>query len=541
MRRIISTQFARSIHLVFILILGLIVLPLGLAVPDEDSDGVPDAADQCLGSLTSIVDLTGCSCDQKLVEDCSGPWCCVPDLDSCTSGCAESDFLAACNVFDASACPDEQGQLQPCNPGYRCITSELCLGTYEDDCSCTDTAGDGCPQDDTQPIQIQSDPLQSTSQIPSSSAQGDTQLQIDEPLPPPDATLMTDQPIAVEGDADISDLLPAQPTDFDNDGIPDNEDEDADNDGYTNTEEQDAGTGIFDSLSHPSYTAVDTDSDGIPDSLDLDDDNDSIPDADDTYPKDAERSQLEFQSPASEMRGLQFFNLWWLLLFLILAMLATRHRDVEHFLKGDPPYPYLNEALEFVEKKFHENYSVEHIRASLVDHGWSSKEVAGILGRFQIYLDIREQKQLGFSDPLVLRELKKKGFPLHEIKDTLHYYQASSLRSFDQPQHAALLARLSRKHAVHVPNAKPHLLERFVNEAIRKGHSQDQITRHLLHLGWSKHHVDNALQQTTLNSAVHYSLKSGVSRHEIKKSLASHGWKEHQINVALRETGSFFS
>ena len=519
MRRIISTQFARSIHLVFILILGLIVLPLGLAVPDEDSDGVPDDADQCLGSQTSVVDLTGCSCDQKLVEDCSGPWCCVPDLDSCTSGCAESDFLAACNVFDASACPDEQGQLQPCNPGYRCITSELCLGAYEDDCSCTDTTGDGCPQGDNQPNQIQ----------------------IDEPLPPPDATLMTDQPIAVEGDADISDLLPAQPTDFDNDGIPDNEDEDADNDGYTNTEEQDAGTGIFDSLSHPSYTAVDTDSDGIPDSLDLDDDNDSIPDADDTYPKDAERSQLEFQSPASEMRGLQFFNLWWLLLFLILAMLATRHRDVEHFLKGDPPYPYLNEALEFVEKKFHENYSVEHIKASLVDHGWSSKEVAGILGRFQIYLDIREQKQLGFSDPLVLRELKKKGFPLHEIKDTLHYYQASSLRSFDQPQHAALLARLSRKHAVHVPNAKPHLLERFVNEAIRKGHSQDQITHHLLHLGWSKHHVDNALQQTTLNSAVHYSLKSGVSRHEIKKSLASHGWKEHQINAALREAGSFFS
>ena len=63
---------------------------------------------------------------------------------------------------------------------------------------------------------------------------------------------MPDQPIAVEGDADISDLLPEQPPDFDNDGIPDNEDEDADNDGYTNTEEQDAGTGIFDSLSHPS-------------------------------------------------------------------------------------------------------------------------------------------------------------------------------------------------------------------------------------------------------------------------------------------------
>src|SRR3989338_4501827 len=84
--------------LLFVLVLPLI-LTISHAVPDADSDGVPDEDDRCPNSDTTIVDQFGCACSQKN---------CVADDNPCTDDCRAINGIAVCRYInnDANSCPN---------------------------------------------------------------------------------------------------------------------------------------------------------------------------------------------------------------------------------------------------------------------------------------------------------------------------------------------------------------------------------------------------------------------------------------------------
>jgi hypothetical protein len=99
-----------------LLIICILLIPLIYAgVPDADMDGVPDADDLCLGSITDLVDQAGCTCEQKTTADCITIYpqarCCKDDGNPCTDDCGVVDFKVICNV------PNDNNY---CGEGKRC-------------------------------------------------------------------------------------------------------------------------------------------------------------------------------------------------------------------------------------------------------------------------------------------------------------------------------------------------------------------------------------------------------------------------------------
>ena len=79
-----------------ILLISLILASFVYAsVSDSDLDGVPDENDKCSGSKTTIVDINGCSCEQKN---------CIDHGDECTILCGEQAGEAVCNLWDYEKC-----------------------------------------------------------------------------------------------------------------------------------------------------------------------------------------------------------------------------------------------------------------------------------------------------------------------------------------------------------------------------------------------------------------------------------------------------
>jgi len=118
----------------FVVILFSISLTYAIVI-DDDSDGVPDSDDKCLGSLSDLVDINGCDCEQKTGDGCDGSWCCEEE-----EFCDEYEFRARCvrdsdedGVFDISdRCSDTSGS----DVGdYGCSCSQI---ECDDKNQCTD-------------------------------------------------------------------------------------------------------------------------------------------------------------------------------------------------------------------------------------------------------------------------------------------------------------------------------------------------------------------------------------------------------------------
>ena len=63
--------------IIFIIIMLTICCSMAAALfPDSDRDTVRDLNDKCPNSVTDLVDIFGCSCEQKILSSCIGAWCC---------------------------------------------------------------------------------------------------------------------------------------------------------------------------------------------------------------------------------------------------------------------------------------------------------------------------------------------------------------------------------------------------------------------------------------------------------------------------------
>lgn len=95
---------------------------------DADFDGVPDYADQCPYSDTTVVGQFGCSCAQKN---------CPSDNNECTDDCSVIDGLASCTFTNNN---------RQCQGGYcangRCVTSGITYTLYDPN-NCNPVIGSG--------------------------------------------------------------------------------------------------------------------------------------------------------------------------------------------------------------------------------------------------------------------------------------------------------------------------------------------------------------------------------------------------------------
>ncbi|HLC33129.1 MAG TPA: hypothetical protein VJJ82_04850, partial [Candidatus Nanoarchaeia archaeon] len=113
--------------------------------PDEDLDGVPDALDECTGSITFDVDSRGCTCEQLLAVQPRGT-CTVGDAGPIFNPpepeCTQTDSCIGTNPGYCNAnksivnncvscgCPDGY-DCNPCPDGDECITDGGCYKVLE--------------------------------------------------------------------------------------------------------------------------------------------------------------------------------------------------------------------------------------------------------------------------------------------------------------------------------------------------------------------------------------------------------------------------
>lgn len=100
-----KSVFLNIIALVLLMNLFLLSVSISYAVPDDDSDGVPNCVtnnpneicDKCPTTQTTVVDQFGCSCEQKN---------CQADNNPCTDDCGNVELgRVACNVPNNNQCP----------------------------------------------------------------------------------------------------------------------------------------------------------------------------------------------------------------------------------------------------------------------------------------------------------------------------------------------------------------------------------------------------------------------------------------------------
>lgn len=117
------------------LMIFIAVSSFAYAVADADKDGIPDSEDSCSGSETTVVDIIGCSCSQKLAA--GGIWSCSDDGNECTKTCGELGGKAYCNLWDYTICPNDQITTNQNAAASQCIgynqntENELCCTGYE--------------------------------------------------------------------------------------------------------------------------------------------------------------------------------------------------------------------------------------------------------------------------------------------------------------------------------------------------------------------------------------------------------------------------
>lgn len=115
--------------------------------PDQDIDGVPDIYDKCPGSNTTIVDNSGCSCEQKKCEDkqlvclyigngASGPLC--------VSSCSDGFKNGAEEGIDCG------GPCKPCcSPANTCVKGDQPIFCSEERKQVPNCQQCGCPEEFT--------------------------------------------------------------------------------------------------------------------------------------------------------------------------------------------------------------------------------------------------------------------------------------------------------------------------------------------------------------------------------------------------------
>jgi hypothetical protein len=110
-----------------IILMLIFIIPIVYAgVLDSDADGVPEDEDVCSNSITDLVDINGCSCEQKTDVNCSTKYpnavCCKDEKNPCIDNCGVVDLKAVCNVTnDKNYC----GEGKECRDG-ECIISYVC-------------------------------------------------------------------------------------------------------------------------------------------------------------------------------------------------------------------------------------------------------------------------------------------------------------------------------------------------------------------------------------------------------------------------------
>ena len=128
----VSAMDKKVIYLIFIILLSITLIyaenDLNSGFIDDDKDGIPNSLDICPNSISKIIDVSGCNCQQK---NCGGGSCIEVDLapqcqNNCQDGIKNNDETEIDCGGSCKSCPEVQDSLitdcknDGCPDGFSC-------------------------------------------------------------------------------------------------------------------------------------------------------------------------------------------------------------------------------------------------------------------------------------------------------------------------------------------------------------------------------------------------------------------------------------